>query len=273
MTGVGARFDWYEATFEVLDPVGVAQTLADRVGGSVSTAKGRNGYALCAVVQADDHVLARVFYRSKRVMEVHVEVTGASCDDVVPVLREFWPDHRVSRADVAVDFEASFEELDAVVLAFAEDRNLKHRLFTNSDGGATRYLGARSSEVQMRVYKKSEELRAKYPHQADEIPEGIVRVEMIVKPNSKTKGRVCAMEPDEFFGLSKWGKAFASQFLDIEAERVPTHFREVTDWTRLAAHLGMQYGPAIQRRAEEVGPAEVIEELAGIWGLSVTVND
>lgn len=272
MSGAGARFDWYEATFEVLDPVAVAQTIAERVGGSISGAKGRNGYALCAVVEVDGHVLARVFYRCKRVEEVHVEITGAACDDVVPVLREVWPDHRVSRVDSAVDFAAEFEQLDKVVLAFAEARGLKHRWFANSDGGATRYLGARSSEVQMRVYKKTEELRARYPHQAHEVPDGIVRVEITVRPNSKTKGRVSTMTPDEIFGLSKWGQAFAAEFLGIEAERVPTHFREVTDWNRLVTHLAYQYGPAIQRRAAEVGPAEVLEELAGLWGLSITVH-
>jgi hypothetical protein len=201
---------------------------------------------------------------------VHLEVTGESCDDVVPILRELWPVHKVSRCDVALDFSADFEELDALVLAFAEGRGLKHRLFTNSDGGATRYVGARGSETSMRVYKKTEELRAMYPHQAHEVPDGIVRVELIVKVNSKMKGQLCAMEPESMFGLSKWGRAFALEFLKVEAERVPTHFREITDWARLSSHLGMQYGPAIRRRAHEVGRAQLIEELLGILELDGT---
>lgn len=269
MGSLHARFDWYEATFDVLDPVAVAQVIAGRLGGSVGIQKGRNGYALCAVVQANDRVLARVLYRSKRVSEVHVEVTGEACDDVVPVVRELWPVHRVSRCDVALDFAADFDELDAVVLAFAEARGLKHRLFTNSDGGATRYLGARGSETQMRVYKKSEELRAKYPHQAHEVPDGIVRVELVVKVNSKMKGRLCAMEPDAMFGLSKWGRAFALEFLKVDAERVPTHFAEITDWARLSVHLGHQYGPAIRRRADEVGVEQTMEELMGAFELEL----
>jgi hypothetical protein len=267
MGSLQARFDWYEATFEDLDPEGVAVAIAKRLGGSVAVQKGRNGYALCAVVQADDRVIARVLYRSKRVAEVHVEVTGEACDDVVPIIRKLWSVHKVSRCDVALDFAADFDQLDVLVLAFAEGRGLKHRLFTNSDGGATRYVGARGSETSMRVYKKSEELRAMYPQQAHEVPDGIVRVELIVKVHSKMKGRLCSMEPGAMFGLSKWGRAFALEFLKVDAERVPTHFREITDWTRLVGQLVYQYGPAIQRRVSEVGREQVREELLEMFEL------
>lgn len=269
MDALAARFDWYEATFEVLDPVGVAKTIADRLGGSTVVQKGRYGYALCAVVQVEDRVLARVFYRSKRVSEVHVVATGEACDDVVPVIRELWPVHGISRCDVALDFRADFDQLDRVVLAFAEDHGLKHRLFTNSDGGATRYIGGRGSETQMRVYKKTEELRQKYPHQAHEVPDGIVRVELVVKVKSTMKGRLCSMDAGAMFGLSKWGKAFALEFLGVDAERVPTHFTELTDWARLTSHLRDQYGPAIQRRVAEVGLDQMADELLGTFGFEL----
>lgn len=265
MSSPTARFDWYQATFDGLEEDQVVGALVLALGGSVTLGRGKFGYSRSATVEVNDRVIARVYSGSSRVGEVHVVVTGEACDDVVPLLRRLWPEHRVSRVDVALDFAADFEQLDARALAFAEDRGLSYRLVTNSDGGATRYLGAPSSEVRVRVYKKSEELRAKHPDQAHEVPDGIVRAEIQVRPSSRIKGRVATMEPSEVWGLGSWAPAFADTFLDLAVTAVPTHFRQSSDWSRALHWLGHQYAPAIARRAAQVGQeqarAEVLEAL------------
>lgn len=194
--------------------------------------------------------------------------TSESCDEVVPIIRRLWPDHRVSRADVAVDFAADFDELDARAVALVEGRGVSHRLMTNSDGGATRYLGARASESSVRVYKKSEQLRALHPDRAASIPGGIVRVELVTRPGKRdVKERAARMEPDEFWGFGQWTLVFAAEMLGVDADRVPTHFRRPSDWARALHFLGQQYGPMMQRRAADVGADQAVSELLEALGL------
>lgn len=267
-SSIGARFDWYEATFDDADDDRVAPALALSLGGEVSRGKGRNGYATCSVVERAGTVLAQVYGRSARSGEVHVTTTSESCDEVVPVLRRLWPDHRVSRADSAVDFAADFDALDVIVLAFARDHGLSHRLITNSEGGATRYLGSPSSEVQVRVYKKSEQLLALHPESAADIVPGIVRFELVARPGKRdVKESAGTMHPDALWGLSKWSKELALVVLNLDAERVSTHFRRPTDWGRAMHYLGIQYGPMVERRAELVGIDRAREELLAALGL------
>lgn len=260
------RFDWYELTMDDADDERVHTALALAVGGRVTRSRGRNGYATAWEIARDDEVLATVYGHSAREGEVHVSITGGSCDELVPVVRRLYPFHRVSRADAAVDLVGDFDLLDSAALRFATERGIKHRLVTDSEGGATRYLGAPTSEVRVRVYKKSEQLRALHPEKADEIPSGLVRYEVQVRPGKRNvKEQAAWMPARDFWGFSEWGRDFAAEALTIEAERTSTHFRRPTSWTRSLHFLGEQYAPSIQRRVEEVGltaaRAEVLEAL------------
>lgn len=286
------RFDWYEITFDrtdnpdVASPIlgagdkknvyddgnerVVARRLAQALGGcKIVEGRGRNGYAVSyAVVRGDDE-LARVYGRSARHDEVHIVTAGESCDEVVPILRDFWPVHRVSRADVAADFQDDFDALDALAVEFAKERSISYRLVTDSAGGATRYLGAVSSETMVRVYKKSEQLRALYPHRADSVPDGIVRVEMQIRPGKRAmKQRVAGMAPADVWGLSRWTKQLAAQLLAVDAVRVPTHSRRPTEWSRALHYLGVQYSPAVARRVLEVGQEQTVREVLEALGLT-----
>lgn len=269
MIGLGARFDWYEMTFDGHDDGRESLRLAVRLGASVTPGKGRNGYASCVNLERGDDTLARVYGRSARHGEVHIVTTSEACDEVVPLLREFWPEHRVSRADSAVDFVADFDTLDASALEFARARGISHRLITNSEGGATRYLGAMSSEVAVRVYKKSEQLRAMHPERAADVPDGVVRFELVARPGKReAKIAAASSTADDLWGFSQWSQLFAVQFLGIDAPRVSTHFRRPSDWSRALHFLGQQYGPMIARRVESVGVDEARRQVLEALGLS-----
>ena len=267
--GVSSRFDWYEATFDLPgEDDRVASAIALAVGGQLVRGRGRNGYAVCWHVERADEVLAQVYGRSARLGEVHVTITSESCDEVVPVLRRLYREHRVSRADSAVDFAADFAELDELVLGFATERGLSHRMVTNSEGGATRYVGSPSSEVRMRVYKKSEQLRQLHPEKADEIPDGIVRIELQVRPGKRiVKERLSEAAPDDVWGFSQWSADLAGLVLQIDAERVSTHFRRPSDWSRAIHFLSRQYGPLVAKRAAQVGTEQARRELLEALGV------
>ena len=267
--GLGTRFDWYEITADGLDDGRVPPALALALGGRVTVGKGRNGYAQCHVIERDDLVLAQVYGHSARTGEVHITVSGQACDEVVPLLRRLYPDHRVSRADSSVDFEADFDSLDRLAVEFATARGLSHRIIRDSDGGATRYLGAPSSELRLRVYRKTEQLRALHPEAASTIPDGIVRAELQGRPGKRdTKEAVSLMTADELWGLGKWSQGFASSILGFDAPRVPTHFDRPSDFMRALHFLERQYGPMMKRRVEAVGLDSARREVMSALGLS-----
>lgn len=268
MSALVSRFDWYAATIDAADDGRVSSGLALGLGASLVRGKGRNGYAECWAVERGDDVLAHVYGRSARTGEVHVVASSESCDEVVPLLRRRWPEHRVARADSAVDFAADFAQLDRLAVGFAEARGISFRLVTNSDGGATRYLGAPSSEVRLRVYKKSEQLRALHPERSD-IPDGIVRAELQVRPGKRdVKEATSSMTADDIWGLSAWSRDFAAELLDLDAPRTATHFRRPSDWSRALHFLGQQYAPMVARRAELVGLDQARTELLDALGVS-----
>ena len=268
MIGLGARFDWYEMTVDAHDDGRESLRLALRLGASTSVGRGRNGSASCVNLERGGDTLAKVYGRSARAGEGHIVTTADSCDEVVPLLREFWPEHRVSRADSAVDFAADFDQLDRAAVAFAESRGISYRLITNSEGGATRYLGSMASEVAVRVYKKSEQLRALHPERADEVPDGVVRFELVARPGKReAKTAAASATPDELWGFSQWSQLFALDFLAIDAPRVSTHFRRPSDWARAIHYLGQQYGPMVARRVESVGVDETRRQVLEALGL------
>lgn len=261
-----SRFDWYEMTIDDRDDGRIPVALSLALGGTVTRAKGRNGYASCQVVERSGEVLAQVYGSSARHGEAHVVTSSEACDEVVPLLRRLYAEHRVSRVDVSADFRADFETLDAYALELAARRSLSHRLITDSSGGATRYLGSPSSELRVRVYKKTEQLRSLHPERAADIPDGIVRVELQARPSKRpSKERVSTMEPADVWGLGRWTSDLASDLLGFDAERVPTHFRKPANWVRGLHFLKHQYGPMVERRVGDVGleraRAEVLEAL------------
>lgn len=265
-----SRFDWYEATADADHDFRLPARLTVALPGAVARrGKGRNGYAECVELVRGEDVLAQVYGRSARLGEVHVTITSGSCDEVVPVLRRLLPDHRVSRVDSAVDYVADFAQLDAVALAFAQQRNVSYRLVTDSAGGATRYLGSTSSEVMVRVYKKSEQLRALHPDRAAGVPDNLVRFEVQVRPGKRdTKELVARMSASDVWGLSKWSREFAHDVVGgVDAERTPTHFRKPSSYSRSMHFLGIQYGPLIRQRSLEVGRDVALAELVDALGL------
>lgn len=265
-----ARFDWYEATADEDHDFRLPGRLTNALPGAVARrGKGRNGYAECIELVRGEDVLAQVYGHSARAGEVHVTVTSSACDEVVPVVRRLLPAHRVSRLDSAVDYVADFADLDARAVAFAEDHGLSYRLVTDSAGGATRYLGSTRSEVMVRVYKKSEQLRALHPDRRDSVPDGIVRFELQARPGKRDiKERVSHMTPDGVWGLSKWARAFGSEVVGLtQAEAVPTQFVKPSNYSRSLHWLGVQYGPLMRARVEEVGTEKALAELRAALGI------
>ncbi|MEB3029891.1 hypothetical protein VJI72_08880, partial [Parvimonas micra] len=67
------------------------------------------------------------------------------------------------------------------------------------------YMGATTSDVRVRLYEKTAELRRSLPPSRwGEIPENVVRLETQVRPRKKYKAVAAAVDAEQAWGFSRW---------------------------------------------------------------------
>lgn len=213
-------WDWYQATIR-----GLTRANAVRMGLAGSRARwkavpGLYGYSRGWELLDVEGGSLRVFEGSE---DVHVQATGGVAEGVVSVLRERWPEHLVSRADVAYDVvqPGSFERLYRQVHKIARDGSARggRKVSTSTvgdwldrEGGRTFYAGGASSRLRVRVYEKGHEQRAKDPNCGADLD--WTRVEWQMRPTSDQKAWLAQASKSEALGLSAFGAAVADALLD-----------------------------------------------------------
>jgi len=184
-------FDWYGATIPAA-PGPVIGTLRDVLGADVAVVTPNRRYDKAFSLSVSGRVLCRV--SSGRAYEgCFVESTGDSAPVVVPIIRRHWPEHRVARVDVAVDFvDVDFYDFDRIAKTAFLIAD-KHGLVTDCSGdwleavrGRTLYLGSRTSRARMCIYEKGKE---------QSVDHDWTRLELRIRPHSRNKGDFAQASP------------------------------------------------------------------------------
>lgn len=263
-----ARFDWYQATVpaSVADLQAALSGVAD--GGAWSAlAKPRQGYG--AGMRLDD--------AGGRVCELwwggmqehpHVVATGETTPGVADVLRADFPVHRVSRADVCIDYAepGAYDRLQDLALGVAGERGIKvgtagDHLLTRQ--GRTAYFGSTKSHTMLRLYDKAAELRAKFQHDPArllEVPAELARLECQVRPQTpQAKAAAAVAAPLALMGSAAWMRALMGMVAGIELEpfQAGRVWRQADDARAYAALLA-QYGGLLQRLQDDLGSWECL---------------
>ena len=264
---LGPRFDWMSAT--VRDDVDeITNTLATALDGEISDARGLNGYRASRIIKRDDETLARVLFGGSPGGNPHMIASGATTDEVVPVLRGAWAGaHEVTRMDTAQDFdqEGGYEALRAVLLRLAESNGITTTSMESTRNGVTSrttYLGAPSSRVRVRLYEKG-----RYEHQlghADE-SEHWCRLEAQLRPTGKpARQRAAELDALAAWGLSRWTRDLAREAMGVDVEPVTMQLRREPDYMRALRSLQRQYGATLQRALEVEGSWDGVGRLIGV---------
>lgn len=181
---------------------------------------------------------------------------GDSCGPIVDEVRSVFPGHRVSRADVALDYdyEGAFSDLEATGLTIALDHKPRP-LKTHVSGdhyqlmdGRTTYFGSRSSTHFARVYEKGFEQRKKGIDPDASL--NWARLEIEIKPTKKGDARLIAstMSPDELAHSSAWTSSFACAVGSSCGDAVRLTTRKNRSALEASLfHMASQYGPLIRR--------------------------
>lgn len=262
------RFDWYAATVPGVAPMDLVETVCKGLDAKAEEGRRRLGYAQCfQVVSKAGDKLAEVLVGSvgKNQLEPHAVATGEGAPDFADLLREAYPDHRVSRFDAAEDFDdpGAFERLTGCMGEIATRQGVKGLWIKPDDpeDGATYYLGGKASAVKCRGYQKGLQLRKEvHPGLRRLISADWARLEVQVRP-PKQEGKALAakLTPEQAWGFAEWSQLLAKEALSLEIPRIEgLGWKPQTDDEKAFDWLCRQYGPLLGRVAEDLGSWECV---------------
>jgi hypothetical protein len=217
-----AVWDWYQASFEA-DPESVISLICKELNCIVELSKPQPPYIYGVSFHPISSRTGKID-KTHTFMTLHygginskilLRATGSDADIFAPFIRKHWPDHQVSRADMAVDFDEKgiFNELSSWLLDYAKANRLKTGFvgdWANGTQGRTLNIGSRDSAVYIRLYEKG--------HQ--QIAVGVknvsldwVRFEAEIKPQTKdAKKNLSNLAPHQCFGVSRLMRDFAMKY-------------------------------------------------------------
>lgn len=215
-------WDWYQAT---IDTPELASLLLNGLARSLGLSKwtlcpALYGYSLGYVLDGVETGSVRVFVRER---DVHVQATSRTAGAVAEYLRSAWPEHRVSRADVALDvdapgcFDRLWRHVHDLARSGAAGGGRKVKTSTAGDwldgvDGRTLYTGGTSSPLRVVVYEKGCEQLAKDPNCG--ASRDWTRVEWRLRPDTPAgKAWLGKATPAEALGMTPFGASVASSLL------------------------------------------------------------
>lgn len=263
------RFDWYQATIPE-NPVLLVDSILARLapGGEVIDGKGRHNYHQSFTIKAASGDRAAVVLCGGPNGHPNVTASGNSTMPFVEHVREHWPEHRVTRFDAAEDFAApgSFDQLEQVCRRVAGEFDVKGRAIVPDDlaEGRTYYMGAPSSDVQVRLYDKTAETRRRLPaERANEVPDDWSRLEVQVRPRKDFKALAAHIEPEHAWGFARWTSRLASEAMALDVPRIKMNAARESDDQRAYRYMILQYGQMLQRLLHDLGSWECVGRTMG----------
>lgn len=262
------RFDWYAATIPQ-DPNVVILTLSSVLEADVRSSKGMHGYTQgFEFVHPDRGVIARCLSGGNRGAHPHAWASGDDTDKFVQVVREFFPQHEVTRFDSAEDFSSPgiFENLRSTLRNVALDHRLKFPCIEdtlNPAEGRTQYIGSRKSPQFARLYEKGKQLQSSHmPNAATVInpstgeilsAEDWTRLELVVRPEKLGRIVAATATPEQAWGFTDWTHRLAKDAFKLEFERVFTRVHKYSEDDHATAVMVSQYGNILVRKAAKLG--------------------
>lgn len=263
-------FDWYQATIEE-DPDTVTAHLQTilRCGAKLEPASLRYGWSHQAELRRDDRRVALVLGGGQP--GAHVIASGGGSQAVAEVIRQLWPAHHVSRADVAFDFLGGPPAWDLAASYLRQlvfRKGLKQRMEHDPDRaelGRTLYVGSTTSETRSRLYEKGLKDYRDTPVLCQ-----LNRWEVQVRPQHKDRKSIAArLEPRSLACFSTWSSTVVAELFGDEVVTLPPRAERRGDDERALITMFNQYKNVLGRAAERMPDATLadfldhLRELAG----------
>lgn len=191
----------------------------------------------------------------------HMVASGADAVLASEMLREVYPTHRVSRVDVASDFEEveGFDRVCGLLKPLARTAGVAVQVAGDPDpgeGGRTMYFGSKVSDVRLCIYEKGLEQIGRGSKTAS--PDWF-RVELRVRPRKERKAAAASLSASQLWGMSKWTTKAADTVLNICPEYIPDQSLRTSTASQSVAAMFRQYGRSMRLYAAEIGEEAFFE--------------
>lgn len=253
------RFDYYSATVPA-SPSHCKAAIISHFGGDLTDEKPVNGFKIGWKSSKSD---VRVYHGGQNPLP-YLVCSGASTPQGVAFIREVYPEHRVSRADVCHDFveKGGFERVMDMLDRIARPAGVGVTLIGDPDplqtSGRTLYYGSPKSDVRLVVYQKGLLERSRG---AEDAPEDWFRVELRVRPRKERKSLAAEMSEAQMHGLANWTREAGKMILGFAPEFVPDISLRRSSADAAFTHMLNQYGRTIRTFIDENGRKEAIRRV------------
>lgn len=190
---------------------------------------------------------------------VMLEAKGCFTGEVISFIRDQFPEHEYSRLDSCADFdeEGGFERFDKELEIIKKNSRLKGSKAGDWDDfpedGRTRYLGAPSADMRVRLYEKGKmpECRAlKRPHW--------FRLEAQLRLDKEIRKYVPLISPSDVWKFSPWTREVVAAVLDQHLDPIRARSAKVSVRDRALQHMAKQYGKHLSSLADELGSWQAV---------------
>lgn len=182
----------------------------------------------------DSHLL--VFHGSST-SAPSVKSSGVAAEPVSAFLRQWKPEHSVSRVDVAQDFSepGGFRRTCRSLKFIAKQNRVTSGLKllpTDPEKGMTQYVGSPTSDAMVRAYEKHKELLKRGLIAPEQYDPHAYRVEIQIRPNKAEEKKLFSrLDHASMLGYSPWVRQVALKHFGVDSpaiERVK-HVASETD--------------------------------------------
>jgi hypothetical protein len=256
------EFDAYTATVRGVEVPDVLSMLFEnsRQGWQMRHGRGHHGFEKRVGLRDESGAeAAAVAWGGEHQGLVMIEVKGAPTRQIVPAIRERYPEHVCTRVDSAYDLDkpGAWDELLTEVLDVKGQFKLKGEKRGDWDypeDGRTMYLGAPTSPVRVRLYEKGKQKEYRglgHPNW--------VRLETQVRPQKAAKTVYKGLDALEVWGASPYTRELAMRVLKRELNPFPagTVWKPSSRDRALDFMVG-QYGAHLLSLKEDLGSWECL---------------
>lgn len=255
------KFDWYQASVPVTSEAIHQQLLASMPGGTVvADGKGMYSFTNAKHYGLPDGEIAVTMMHGGVNPHPNVKASGDFSPSLAQLIRHYWPQHRVSRLDVAIDMRGDgvFDQVVRIMSAVGREFRLRGNkwLPDDLDEGSTYYLGGEQSALRVRCYEKGKQL---FKLTGDPCWRELfdwTRLELQVRPEKAFKSTAASMPPEAFWGCSTWTRDLAAHTLALNPAPVEMKPARLADHERAMRYAVQQYGPTFLRQISKLGSWE-----------------
>ena len=247
-------WDWTATTHEARGSGTTVPAIVEELVGALDAAvavpgKGLQGWQESVrLFDGEGYRVGQVYWGGSRT-DVHVVSTSAAAHDARARVAGRHA-AKTARVDTRVDTLMQYEALEGLLREAAGQKATMRRIESEKAGkstGRTLYVGASSSQVQVRLYEKHLESPGQYA-------EGTNRVEVQLRPPSHAKATVSTWSPAETFCASELSRRVARLLGEHVAH--PASLRKAKgtpDLEKTLEHMARQYGPGVDRWLRATG--------------------